>query len=53
MRAQDEVPDGNHMLDHQKSVSESEIQVKKESFHTGERFTSKCKNYRKIYIVLN
>ena len=41
------------MLDHQEAMSESEIQVKKESFHTGEGFSSKCKKNRKFFIVLN
>ncbi|XP_067558791.1 coiled-coil domain-containing protein 7 isoform X20 [Pseudorca crassidens] len=37
LNTQDEVPDGNRMLEHQDSVSKSEIQVKKQSPHKGER----------------
>ena len=50
--AQDEVPDRNHILDHEDSVSKSEIQVRKPSLHKGERLTGKYKNYGKPYIIL-
>ena len=45
--AQDEVPDRYHILDHQDSVSKSEIQVKKPSLHEWEGLTGKYKNYGK------
>ena len=50
--AQGEVPDGNGMPVHQGSVSKSETQVKKPSFHKGERLSSKCKSCKKLYIAL-
>ena len=50
--AQDEVPDGNGMPVHQGSVSKSDTQVKKPSFHKRERLSSTCKSCKKLYIAL-
>lgn len=40
---QDEVTDENHMLQHQDSISKSEIQGKKQRTHKRERLSSKYK----------
>lgn len=40
------MPDENRMLEHQDSMSESEIQMKKQRTHKMESLTSKYKNYR-------
>lgn len=50
--AQDEVSHRNRILDHQDSVSKSEIQVKKPSLHKGEGLTGKYKNCGKPEIIL-
>lgn len=49
---QDEVTDENQMLQHQDSISKSEIQVKKQRTHKRERLSSKYKITNNFFFKL-